>query len=229
MSAMTILLAEDHQIVRQGLRALLESEPDFRIVGEASDGLEAIQLVEQLRPDVVLVDLMMPGLNGLDVTKAVKQRSPQTQIIILSMHDSEAYVVEALKKGAAGYVLKKSSARDLVEAINRVTAGHRYLSPSLSERALDAYVLHMRQAQESGPTPYETLTPRERETLRLAAEGYTNAEIALRLSISPRTVEVHRANMMRKLNLRTATDLVRYALQQGILPLQGDPRPDEEN
>lgn len=219
MSATTIILAEDHHIVLQGLRVLLETEPDFQIVGEAVDGLQAVELVEQMQPDVVIVDLMMPGLNGLEVTRLVRQRSTRTKIIILSMHDNEAYVVEALSSGAVGYVLKKSSAADLVKAVREVMAGHRYLSPMLSERALESYVQYVQEVKDPTANPYETLTPREREVLHLAAEGYTNTEIAKRLSISPRTVETHRANMMRKLGLRTPTDLIRYAIQQGILPM----------
>jgi two-component system response regulator NreC len=218
MKTTTIVLAEDHQIVRQGLRALLEAEPDFCIIGEAANGLEAAQLAERLQPDVMVVDLMMPGLNGLEVTRQVGQRVPQTQVVILSAFDNEAYVVEALGNGAAGYVLKKSSAADLAQAVREVVAGRRYLSPALSERAIETYVRYVQQVKNATLDPYETLTPREREVLHLAAEGHTNAEIAAQLSISPRTVEVHRANMMRKLGLRTPTDLIRYAMQHGILP-----------
>jgi two-component system response regulator NreC len=218
MSETTIILAEDHHIVRQGLRALLEAEPDIQIVGEAANGLEAAQLAESRQPDVMIVDLMMPGLNGLEVTRQVAQRSPHTQVIILSAFENEAYVTEALGSGAAGYVLKRSSAADLVRAVREVVAGRRYLSPSLSERAIEAYVRYIQQVRDSDLDPYETLTPREREVLHLAAEGHTNAEIAERLSISPRTVETHRANMMHKLGLRTSTDLIRYSMQRGILP-----------
>jgi two-component system response regulator NreC len=219
MSETTIILAEDHHIVRQGLRALLEAEPDIQIVGEAANGLEATKLAESRQPDVMIVDLMMPGLNGLEVTRQVAQRSPHTQVIILSAFENEAYVTEALGSGAAGYVLKRNSAADLVRAVREVVAGHRYLSPSLSERAIEAYVRYIQQVRDSDLDPYETLTPREREVLHLAAEGHTNAEIAEQLSISPRTVETHRANMMHKLGLRTSTDLIRYAMQRGILPV----------
>jgi two-component system response regulator NreC len=215
----SIFLADDHQVVRQGLRALLEAEPDFRLIGEAGDGLETAQLVENLEPDVLIIDLMMPNLNGLEVTRQVSQRSPRTHVVILSMHANEAYVLEALRNGAAGYVLKDSSAADLVKAVREVVAGRRYLSPPLSERAIEAY-LHKAQAAELDP--YETLTTREREVLHLAVEGYSNAEIAAHLSISPRTAETHRANMMRKLDLRTQTDLIRYALRRGILPMEED-------
>ena len=213
----TIMLADDHKIVRQGLRALLEAEPDFHLVGETGDGLEAVQLAERLCPDVLVLDLMMPGLGGLEVTLQVGKRSPQTRVIILSMHADEAYVLEALRNGAAGYVLKESSADELVQAVREVVAGRRFLSSPLSERAIDAYVS---KAQEVVLDRYETLTAREREVLHLAAEGHTNAEVADRLSISSRTAETHRANMMRKLALRSQTDLIRYALRRGIIPME---------
>ena len=214
----TLLLADDHHVVRQGLRALLEADPDFRVVGEASDGLEVADLVERLQPRVLIVDLMMPGLNGLEVTRQVSKRSPQTRVLILSMHSNEAYVLEALRNGAAGYILKDSSATDLVHAVREVAAGRRYLSPPLSERALDTY---RQRAKEATLDIYETLTTREREVLHLAAEGHSGSEIASRLSINPRTVETHRANLMRKLGLQTQTDLVRYALRRGIIPTDG--------
>ncbi len=165
---------------------------------------------------MLVIDLMMPGLSGLEVTRQVHQRSPRTHIVILSMYSNEAYVLEALKNGAAAYVLKGSSTADLVQAVREVAAGRRYLSPPLSERAIERYV---QKAEYTVRDSYDTLTNREREVLHLAAEGLTNAEVADRLSISPRTAETHRANLMRKLGLRTQTDLIRYALRRGILPL----------
>ena len=213
----TILLADDHRIVRQGLRALLEAEPDFSLVGETGDGLEAIQLAERLQPDVIVLDLMMPGINGLEATRQISDNCPQTRVVILSMHADEAYVLEALRNGASGYVLKDSSADDLVRAVREVEAGRRYLSPPLSERAIEAYT---RKAEETSLDPYEKLTNREREVLHLTAEGHSSTEIAERLSISSRTVETHRANMMRKLDLRSQTDLIRYALKRGIIPME---------
>jgi len=213
----TILLADDHRIVRQGLRALLEAEADFSLVGETGDGLEAIKLAERLQPDVIVLDLMMPGINGLEATRQISDNCPQTRVVILSMHADEAYVLEALRNGASGYVLKDSSADDLVRAVREVEAGRRYLSPPLSERAIEAYT---RKAQETSLDPYEKLTNREREVLHLAAEGHSSTEIAERLSISSRTVETHRANMMRKLELRSQTDLIRYALKRGIIPME---------
>ncbi len=211
----TIVLADDHPVVRQGLRTLLEAEQDFAVVGEVGDGLEVADRVEHLRPNVLVLDLMLPGLNGLEVTRQVHQRFPQTRIVILSMYANEAYVLEALRNGATAYVLKEASAAALVHAVREVTAGRRYLSPPLSDNAIEAYV----QKTKTGPVdPYEILTTREREVLHLAAEGRSNSEIAVRLGISTRTAETHRANLIRKLGLHSQTDLVRYALRRGILP-----------
>jgi DNA-binding NarL/FixJ family response regulator len=212
----TILLADDHPVVRQGLRTLLESEPNFSVVGEASDGLEVADLVERLKPQVAVVDVMMPGLNGLEVTRQIRRRAPQTRVVILSMYADEAYVLEALRNGAAGYVLKDSSAVDLVKAVREVATGRRFLSPPLSERAIEAYE---QKASAASLDTYETLTTREREVLHLAAEGHSNHEIAARLKISPRTVETHRAHLMRKLGLKSQVDLIRYALRRKILPM----------
>lgn len=212
----TILLADDHHIVRQGLRSLLEAEPNFNIVGEAADGLEAARLAESLQPDVLVLDIMMPGFSGLEVTRQVQQRAPDTKVIILSMYADESYVLEALRNGAFGYVLKKSTADELARAIRQVIEGQRYLSPPLTESAIEAY---MQKASQTTEDSYELLTTREREVLHLAAEGLTNVEIADRLVVSPRTVESHRANLMQKLGLRNQTDLVRYAIRRGILPL----------
>lgn len=219
MSRTTIVLADDHQVVRQGLRALLEAEPEFAVVGEAADGLEAAEVVERAKPDVLVVDVMMPGLNGLDVAREVRRRSPQTRVVILSMYANEAFVLEALRSGAAGYVLKDAGAAVLFQAVREAAAGRRYLSPPLSERAIEAYV---QKAHAEPLDRYETLTARERAVLHLAAEGYGNPQVAERLSIGPRTVETHRANLMRKLKLRSQTDLVRYALQRGIIPMADD-------
>ena len=164
-----------------------------------------------------MLDLMLPGLSGLEVARQVRQRSPRTRIVILSMHSNEAYALEALRNGAAGYVLKGSNGPRLIEAIRPALEGGRYLSPPLSERAIDAYV---EKAEVATLDPYATLTAREREVLHLAAEGYTNTEIGQRLSISPRTAEMHRASLMRKLSLRTQTDLIRFAIRRGIIPLE---------
>ncbi len=218
MNLITIVLADDHRVVREGFRALLLTEPDFRIVGETGDGLQAMRLVDQLKPQVLITDLMMPGLSGIDVARQLRQREVRTRVLLLSMHANEAYVAEALRHGAAGYVLKDSSGADLVRAVREVAAGRRYLSPPFSEPAMLAYLEKFRKT--GAFDLHETLTNREREVLHLAAEGHTNGEIAAKLYISPRTVETHRANLMRKLGLRSHADLIRYALQRGIVPLE---------
>ena len=217
MSATTIVLADDHPFVRLGLRALLKTEPDLSVVGEVMDGLEAVALTERLRPDVLVLDLMMPGLSGLEVMSRVGLQAPETRVVVLSSYDREDYVLGALRSGARGYVLKDSCVVELVRAVREVAAGRRYLSPSLSQRAIDAYV---QKAGAAAPDAYETLTDREREVLHLAAEGHANAVIASRLSLSSRTVEAHRASLMRKLGLQTQTALVRSALRRGILPME---------
>jgi two-component system, NarL family, response regulator NreC len=212
----TLVLADDHLIFRDGLRALLVQEPDLQVVGETGNGLEAIKLVEQLKPDVLVLDLMMPGVNGDQAARQVRRRVPSTRIVVLSMHTNEAYVLRALKCGADGYVCKDSGITELVQAIHQVTQGHRYLGSPLSERAIELYV---QKAKEAPLDPYETLTLRERQVLQLAAQSYSNAEIGERLLLSARTIETHRTKMMRKLGLRNQTDLVRYALRNGILPM----------
>lgn len=218
MNPITIALADDHHVVRHGLRVLLEAEPDFEIVGEASDGLEALELVNTARPNVLVLDLMMPGIGGLEVTRQISQRLPATRTLVLSMHANEAYVLEALRNGAAGYCLKDASGVELVAAVRTVASGQRYLSASLSERAIEAYV---KRAQASSIDAYESLTNREREVLHLLAEGRSNTEVADKLCISARTVEVHRANLMHKLKLKNQSDIIRYAIRRGILPLDG--------
>lgn len=209
----SIVLADDHHVVRQGLRALLEVAPDLIVVGEAADGAAAAEITVRLAPDVLILDLAMPG-NGLEALRQVAQRAPRTRVVVLSMHSSEAYVVEALKGGASAYVLKDATASDLVRAVREVTAGRRYLSPPLSEHAIDAYTS---RALAATAEPHEALTARETEVLRLAARGDSVHQIALQLSISPRTAETHRANFMRKLGLHSQTDVVRYAIRHGIL------------
>lgn len=211
-----ILLAEDHHLVRQGLRALLEREDNFRVVGEAADGLEVVELAESLDPDVVIMDLMLPGLQGMEAARRTLAERPQTKIMFLSMHADESYVVRALRLGAAAYVLKDASSSDLVHAVHEVIAGRRYLSPPLSDKAIEVYT----QLVETGELdPLVTLTGREREVLQLVAEGLTNQEIAERLTISPRTVETHRANLMNKLGLANSTEVLRFALKHGLVDL----------
>ncbi len=215
-AVITLILADDHDVVRLGLRRLLEAETDLNVIGEASDGLQVLPMVERLRPDILVLDLVMPGLNGLEVVRQVKKRVPKTHVIVLSMHANEAYVFEALRNGAVAYVLKGSNGSELVQAIRSVLAGQRYLSPPLSERAIQTYI---EKAEGVALDTYDRLTSREREVLQLAAEGHANAEIAERLFISRRTVETHRANLFQKLGLRSQTDLVRFALRRGIIRL----------
>jgi DNA-binding NarL/FixJ family response regulator len=214
--SISILLADDHTILRQGLSALLEAEPDFFILGEASTGLETLQKVQTLDPDILVLDLVLPDISGLEITRQVRHSNPRTRIVILSMHAKEAYVLEALNSGASAYVLKGSDARELIQAIHQARLGNRYLSPPLSEQRLEAYI-QLTRGQEFDP--YETLTNRERQILPLAAGGCSNIEIARRLTISSRTVEVHRAKVMAKLDLHNQSELVRFAIQRGIIPL----------
>ncbi len=210
----TILLADDHIVVRQGLRSLIDSQADLKVIGEASDGQETIQLVQELKPDVLVLDLMMPGLNGLEITRQVWRT---TRVLILSMHANEAYVIEALKKGASGYLLKDTTAIELTQAIRMIAAGQRYLSAPFSERAISAYV---ERAKTGSLDPYDALTSREREVLQLVAEGFSTMEISQRLSISTRTVEAHRANLNRKLDIHSHADLIRFAIRKGLLPME---------
>jgi two-component system, NarL family, response regulator NreC len=209
-----VALIDDHPIVRQGLRNLLHTEPSISIVGEADDGITGVELVQRVKPDVLVVDLMMPGLNGLDLIKQVLKRLPKLRILVLSMQSADSYVVEALNCGAAGYVLKETGPSEIIQAIQTVVAGNRYLSPKLSERLLASS-----KRRKKIIDPYETLTPREREILHLIVEGNTSPQIAKRLVLSPRTVELHRSRIMKKLNLRNQTDIFRYALERGILSI----------
>ena len=212
----TIVLADDHPIVRQGLRSILEAEQGWSVIGEAEDGLSAVEVITERQPDVAIVDVMMPDLNGLEVVRRVVGRCPSTRVIVLSMHADEPYVLEALRGGAMAYVIKATSTTSLIEAVREVMAGRHYLSPPLNQRAVDSYVARAVQT-ERPPDRYDLLTHREREVLQLAAQGSTNAAIAERLSISSRTVETHRANLMRKLGLASANDLYRFALERGIV------------
>jgi two-component system, NarL family, response regulator NreC len=209
-----ILLADDHQVVIDGLEALLSGEPDMQVIGQATDGLQVLPRVLELKPEVLVLDLMMPGLGGLEVARQVRDRAPDTKVIVLSMHSNDAYVVEALRNGAAGYVLKQADARALVDAIRAVRSGSRFLSPPLSEEKLERWQL---DAKAAPLDLYDTLSTREREVLQLAAEGLTSAEIGERLTIGKRTVETHRANLQRKLGLKTQADLVRFAVKKGIV------------
>ena len=215
--SISIVIADDHLIVRQGLHALLEAEPDLNVIGQTGDGLEAVDLVKRLNPDVAVLDLMMPGLNGLEVARQLSKTTPRTKIIILSMYDDEGFVLEALSNGVSAYVLKDTGSADLINAVREVTCGHRYLSPSLTDRAIDVYEQMTKQGTMD---KYETLTTREREVLHLSAEGLTNNEIAHRLGISIRTAETHRSKLMHKLDVHTQADLTRYAIRRGIIPIE---------
>jgi two-component system response regulator NreC len=212
--SISVLLADDHLIVRRGLRALLEGEPDLKIVGEVEDGTRVVEMIETLHPDVLVLDLMMPNLGGFQVLREIGERQLVVRVVVLSMYSTEAYVSEALRLGAIGYVVKDSNADDLIRAVRQAAAGRRFLSSPLSDSIIEAYTQRVRASSQD---PYDRLTPREREVLLLAAQGHTTAEIAARLSISPRTGESHRANLMQKLGLRNQTDLIRYALRRGIL------------
>lgn len=223
MKKTNIFLADDHALVRHGIRLLIESEPDFAIVGECGDGIEALRLVDQLHPDVVVADLTMPGLNGLELARQIRQQHPETRIVILSMHTNEAYVQTALQNGASAFVLKQASASDLARAIREACAGRLFLSPPLTDLAVKAM---LQQHKGHRPGRYDNLTNRERQVLHLVVEGLTSAEIGKRLFTSPRTVETHRANLMKKLRLKTQADLIRFALDHDFVPV--DPMPSTE-
>ncbi len=210
----SIVLADDHRLVRQGLRALLQTQPDFIVVGEADDGLKALAVVTALKPDVLVLDLSLPSLDGVEVTRRVARDNPSTRVLILSMYEDDASVSRALRNGAAGYMLKGGSAADLSRAIREVALGRRSVMVRLSENVLDPAD---RGEGEPKPDAYEGLTPREREVLHMAAEGLNSGEIARRIGISARTVETHRANLMRKLGVHRRAGLVRYALWRGVL------------
>ena len=211
----TVLLADDHHVVRRGIRALLEAEADIKVIGEAGTGVEAVQLVQQLKPDVLVVDLMLADMSGLLVIRQSRKKSPKTAAVVLSMYGNDCYVVEALQAGAKSYVLKDCPPEELLRAVREVAAGHRYLAPPLSDRAIEAYLV---RSEESKLDPYDMLTSREREVLILAAQGMTGAQTAERLCISPRTVESHRSRLMQKLGLRNRAELIHYAVRQGLVP-----------
>jgi DNA-binding NarL/FixJ family response regulator len=214
----TVVLADDHVVVRQGLRALLESEPGFVVVGEAADGLEAVELVKRRKPMVLLTDLMMPGLDGLALSRRLSRLKSDTRVIILSMYGDQAYVLTALKSGAAGYVLKESCGAELFQALRDVVAGRRYISPGITEASIGSFTsmgTMLQKVQAGSLDIHNKLTVRERKVLQLVVEGASSSDIGARLKISSRKVESHRANCMRKLGLSTHEDLIGYALQRG--------------
>lgn len=213
-----IILVDDHPIVRQGLKTLIELELDCTVVAEADNGLEALRLTAQMKPDLLVIDLLMPGMNGLDVARRVRQQVPDTRVMVLSMHADDAYVREALKAGASAYVLKEAKASEFIHAIREVLAGRRYLSHPLAERVIDTYLV---QPNDATFERHDSLTAREQEILLLTALGHTAGEIAEQLGIGVRTVESHRTSVMRKLELKNQTDLIRFAIKRGIIPLDG--------
>ena len=212
MKPIRLLMADDHTLVRAGMRTLLQTLPDVEVVAEASDGREALKLIEQHRPDVVLMDISMPQLNGLEATARVAKEFPQTRVIILSMHASEEYVLQALKAGAVGYLLKESDIAELELAIKSVARGESYLSPAVSKHVISDYV----RRTGSETTSLELLTPRQREVLQLIAEGRSTKEIARILNVSVKTVETHRMQLMERLDIHDVAGLVRYALRVGL-------------
>ncbi len=209
----TILVADDHLIVRQGLKRLLSKREDFRVVGEAADGEEAVILAGRTEPDVVLMDISMPRLSGIDATRRIRKNSDHTKVLALSMHDSQSYVEEALRAGAAGYVHKNSSIEDLFAAIDAVREGESYLSPLITQQVVDA-IAHPGDRPASA---LSTLTEREREVLKLIAEGLSSKEIAAQLGVSLKTIESHRANLMDKLDIHKVSGLVRFAIRAGLV------------
>jgi two-component system response regulator NreC len=215
MKNIRILLADDHTVMRSGLRVLLERQPDFQVVGEAADGREAVDLVETLKPDVAVVDVAMPRLNGLDATQQITSKHPAVAVVVLSMHSDEGYIARALKAGARGYLLKDSAEADLISAIRAVHDGKAFFSPVISRMLAEDFV---RQLQERGvEDSYELLTMREREVLQLLAEGKSNKEAAAVLNLSHYTVETHRANILEKLRLHGTPELILYAVRKGVI------------
>jgi DNA-binding NarL/FixJ family response regulator len=210
-----IVVAEDHKILREGLLSLLAGRDDIKVVGEAEDGLEAIRRVDQLQPDLVLLDLSMPRMDGLSAIREIKSRSPKTKILSLTIHESEDYILEAFKSGADGYCLKDASSSELLIAIKSVLSGKRYLSPGISEKVLEGYIEGRKTLKSS--SSWNAITRREREILKMVGEGYKNKEIADFLYISTKTVEKHRSNIMRKLDIHTASGLTAFAIEKGLV------------
>lgn len=215
MSAVRILVADDHGVVRKGLRLILERHDGLEVIGEAADGREAVRLAEELSPDIVIMDVGMPQLNGIDATAQILHRNPRAGVIILSMHSDEGYIVRALSAGAKGYLLKDSAEEDLIQAVRIVAQGRPFFSPRITQTLLDDYVRQLRQKglQDS----YDLLTEREKEVLQLISEGKSNKEVATTLDLSVYTVETHRTNLMQKLNLHNTAEIVLYAVRKKII------------
>jgi len=214
----TVFLADDHAVVRDGLRALLEAQPDISVIGDAANGREAVHLAEQLCPYVVIMDIAMPDLNGIEATQQIREVYPSAQVIILSMHSTTEHIFRALQAGAHGYLLKESAGIEVVNAVRAVHAGHRYLSQKISDRLIDDYVRQRQAAEAKGPLG--RLSPREREVLQLAVEGKSNVEIAGVLSLSLKTIETYRSRLMHKLDISDLPGLVRFAIQHGLTSLE---------
>ncbi len=210
-----ILLADDHTILRAGLRMMLNAQPDFEVVGEAQDGRQAIQEAQKLQPDVILMDITMPDMNGIEATRQIKKLLPETKVLVLTMHEHDEYVFQALRAGASGYMLKEAADTDLISALRVIQNGQFYLSPTAQSVMVGDYLQRVRTGEEKDS--YSNLTEREREILKLVAEGYTNNQIAERLIISPKTVDTHRTHVMDKLNLHSRAELVKYAMRRGLL------------
>jgi two-component system, NarL family, response regulator NreC len=215
VSETRVLLADDHTLIRAGLRMVVDSEPDLTVVGEANDGREAVRLAGQLKPDVVVMDIGMPKLNGIEASRQIRTELPDTQVVMLSMHSDEAYVLRALKAGAKAYLLKDSAEADLARAIRAATAGKSFFSPAVGQVLLQDYMRRLERT--GGEDSYDLLSPREREILQLVAEGNSSKEIANALHLSVYTVETHRANLMQKLSLRGVPELILYAVRKGIV------------
>ncbi len=213
-----VLLADDHTILRQGIRMLLETQPDMEVVGEATNGREALEQAQVLHPLVVLMDISMPELNGLEATRLIKQEMPQTQVVILTMHEAEEYLIKILQAGATGYVLKQAADRELIEAVRTASRGDTYLYPRIANRLVSDYLRRVEAGTlDERDAAYESLTARERETLKLIAQGHTNKEIAEILTLSVKTVENHRYSLMNKLNAHDRGELIKYAIRVGLI------------
>jgi DNA-binding NarL/FixJ family response regulator len=215
MNTIRILLADDHTIIRKGLRALLERQNDFAVVAEASDGREAVEMAAVSLPDVAVIDIGMPNLNGIEASRRITEKLAGTAVVILSMHADESYVLRALKSGARGYLLKDSPEEDLIHAIHAVHRGKAFFSPEISKLLAEDYMRQMRQ--RGVEDSYELLTPREREILQMLGEGNSNKDVATKLSLSLHTVETHRGNVLEKLNLHSTAEMILYAVRKGIV------------
>jgi two-component system, NarL family, response regulator NreC len=215
MARLRILLADDHTLVRQGLRKILEERPEWEVVAEAGDGREAVRQAEAAEPDVAVLDISMPLLNGIEATRQIVRRSPDVQILILSMHANEAYIIRALKAGARGYLLKDSADAELIRGVSAVAAGKSFFSPAVAKVMLDDYVRHL--ADKGIVDRFEALSEREREIFQLVAEGHSNKDVADLLCISPATVETHRSHIFQKLDVHNAAELVLYAVRRGVI------------